>query len=365
MKIECMKEKLGETIASAARFSGKHPTLPVLSAFLCEAKQNTLLIRATNLDIGIEITIPVKVFTEGSVAIPAQIITQTISAIQGKQVLWEEKDGNILLSSGSYKTIVKCVPKDDFPTIPAIIEGDEVEIQAKKFAEGIEAVVYSASVSEIKPELSSVYIYPEQNMLVFVSTDSFRLAEKKIPIKGIKDFPGIIIPYKNAIEIARVCSTTPDSLRIVFNKHHISFSSNSFHITSRLIEGTFPDYKQIIPKEEKTRVVALKQDFVQAVKATAVFANKFNQLSIKVKPEDTLFSINSKNSDIGEISVSLDAAISGDSVEMNVNTRYFSDCLAHIHQDSVALLFNGPGRPIIISGASDTLFTYLVMPMNK
>ena len=365
MNIECVKEKLVEIITSAGRFSGKHPTLPVLSALLCEAKKNTLTIRATNLDAGIEITLPVKVITEGSVAVPAHTITQTLAHIQGKQVVLEEKNGNILISSGSYKTTVKCVPKDDFPTIPTVLKGEAVEIPAKKLGDGIESVVYSASASEIKPELSSVYIYPEQNTLVFVSTDSFRLAEKKIGVKGIKDFPGIIIPYKNAVEISRICSIIPDTISVVFSAHHISFSSDSFHITSRLIEGTFPDYKQIIPKEEKTRVVVLKQDLIQALKVTTVFANKFNQLSLKVKPKERLFSINSKNTDIGESSVSLDAAISGEEVELNVNARYFSDCLTHIHQDSITILFNGAGKPIILGGAGDASFTYLAMPMNR
>lgn len=365
MKIECIKEKLIEVITTAGRFSGKHPTLPVLSALLCEAKGNIFTIRATNLDVGIEITLPVKVITEGSVAIPAHTITQTLSNIQGKQVVWEEKTGNIFISSGSYKTTVKCVPKEDFPTIPTVLKGESVEIPAKKLAEGIESVVYSASVSEIKPELSGVCIYPEQNALVFVSTDSFRLAEKKVGVKGIKDFSGIIIPYKNAVEIARVYNSIPDTIHIVFSKHHISFSSDSLHITSRLIEGTFPDYKQIIPKEEKTRVVVLKQDLIQALKVTTVFANKFNQLTLKVKPKEKLFSIDSKNSDIGESLVSLDAAISGEDVELNVNARYFSDCLAHLHQDSIAILFNGAGKPIIVCGAGDASFTYLVMPMNR
>lgn len=365
MKTECMKEKLSEAVSQAARFSGKHPTLPVLSALFCEVKNNTLTIRATNLDVGIEIQIPVKVLQEGSFAVPAQTMTQTLSNIQAKQVVLEEKNGNILILAGAYKTTVKCLPKEDFPKIPTIKEGERVEIPAKKLAEGIEAVVYSASVSEIKPELSSVYIYPEHNTLVFVSTDSFRLAEKKITLKKTKDFPGIVLPYKNALETARVCKELTEDIAIVFNKHHLSLLGDSIHITSRLVEGSFPDYKQIIPKEEKTRAVVLKQDLIQALKVTTVFANKFNQLSLSVKMKEKTFAIEAKNSDVGEGSVSLDAALSGEDVELNVNARYFSDCLAHINQDSVSIAFNGSGRPLVVSGASDASFTYLVMPMNR
>ena len=365
MKIECIKDKLSAALVQAGRFSGKHPTLPVLSSVLFEIKQNTLIIRATNLDAGIEISLPVKVIKEGSVAVSTQTIINTVSTIQGKQVVLEETGGSLAVSSQTYKTAVRCVPKEDFPTIPIISSSEKIDVAAKNLADGIGSVVYSASTSEIKPELSSVYIYPEHNTLVFVSTDSFRLAEKRITTKGIKDFPGIILPYKNAVEIARVFSESSDTVRALFSKHHASFSSDSLYITSRLVDGLFPDYKQIIPKEEKTRAVVLKQDLVQALKVTTVFANKFNQLSIKVKPEEGVLSIESKNADVGEGTVSLDAALSGEGVELNVNARYFSDCLAHIHQDSVALVFNGPGKPIIVGGAGDASFTYLVMPMNR
>lgn len=365
MRIEGVKEKIQEAVSYVARFSGKHPTLPVLNTVFCEAKGTFLILRATNLDIGIQIKIPVKVITEGSVAIPTQTLSTLLSTIQTKQIDFEEKNGNIIISSGSYKTIIKCLPKEDFPTLPIVSDGEKIVMEGEKLSSGIESVAYSASVSEIKPELSSVYIHPEQNTIVFVSTDSFRLAEKKIQIKGIKDFNGIIIPYKNAIEIARVFKGTNKEITVLFSKHHISLSSDNIHITSRLIDGTFPDYKQIIPKEEKTRVVALKEDVVQSIKITNVFANKFNQVTLKVKPKEKLFIMESKNSDIGESSVSVDAALSGEDVELNVNHRYFADCIPFIHQDSVALSFNGPGKPIIVQGASDTSFTYLVMPMNR
>ena len=181
----------------------------------------------------------------------------------------------------------------------------------------------------------------------------------------MKDFPGIIIPYKNAVEIARVCEWFEDDLSVIFNKNHISFFSDTVHITSRLIDGSFPDYKQIIPKEEKTKIIILKQDLIQALKTTTIFTNKFNQITLTVKTKEKFFSLESKNADVGEGVVALDAAISGEDVGLNVNMRYFSDCLSHIHHDSVLISFNGAGRPIVVSGASDASFTYLVMPMNR
>lgn len=366
MKTECVREKLLNIISQAGKFSGKHPTLPILSSVLCEVKGNNFSVRATNLDVGIEITIPTKTQKEGTVAVSPQVFSALLANLSEKQVFLEEKNGNLSVSAGPNKTtVIKCLPVDDFPTLPTVPEGEDVAVETEKLTQGIQSVVYSASVSEIKPELSSVYIYPQQNTLVFVATDSFRLAEKKIQTRGIKDFGGIILPYKNAIEIARICEEKKGEIKVRFSKHHISFLIDGTYIVSRLIDGTFPDYKQIIPKEEKTRVVALTRDVLQALKITNVFANKFNQVGLHVKQKEKLFIMESKNSDVGESTVPIDAALSGEDVEMNINHKYLSDCIPFIHQDSIAISFNGPGKPIIVSGATDTSFVYLVMPMNR
>jgi len=365
MKIECSKELISEAVSQAARFSGKHPTLTVLNGVLCEAKNKTLFIRATNLDIGIEISIPTKTEKEGIITVPAHILSSYLLNIQTKTVTLEEKNGNLYIEGGNNKTTIKCLPIDDFPTLPHIKDGTEISLPSNKISEGILSVVYSASVSDIKPELSSVYIYPEQNNLIFVSTDSFRLAEKRITIPNIKDFSGILIPYKNAAEIAKVLEGSRDEVDITFSKHHAIFKCNNIYITSRLIEGNFPDYKQIIPKTEQTTIIVLKQDVIQTIKTTSLFTNTFNQIILKVSPKNKKFTIETKNTDVGDSVVALDAAITGEDVNLTVNLRYFSDCLPHIHQDSLSISLNGQGKPLIIKGSSDKTYLYLVMPMNR
>ena len=142
---------------------------------------------------------------------------------------------------------------------------------------------YSGAVSEIKPEISSVYIYSDSDDLIFISTDSFRLAEKKIRLKKILDVPGIIIPLKNIPEIIRFFSDSEQEIKIDFNKNQISFTQDDIYITSRLIDGIFPDYKQIIPNETSTEVIVLKQDLLNALKLSNVFSDKFNHVILVVK----------------------------------------------------------------------------------
>jgi DNA polymerase-3 subunit beta len=200
---------------------------------------------------------------------------------------------------------------------------------------------------------------------VFVSTDSFRLAEKKVKMKGLEEIPGILIPFKNIPEILRVFGEIPGSLRVCFNKNQISFSSDNIYLTSRVIDGVFPDYRQILPKEHKTEAVVLKQDLLNALKLSNIFSDKFNQVNLSINPKEKIFELSSQNNDVGENKTFLDAAVSGEEVEVGFNYKYFLDCFQSLSTDSVAIKLNQASRPIVISGVSDTSFTYLIMPMNR
>ena len=188
MKIECDLKKIKEAISQTERMIGKNLTLPVLNSILLIASGKTLKLRATNLSLGIEVEIPViKIERDGVVAILGQVLGEIFSNIQqNENVFIEEENGNILVKTKKSKIKLKGQAHEDFPTIPSVL-GKSFEIDSTKFIDGIKSVYYSSSPSDIKPEISSVYIYSNENGLVFVSTDSFRLAEKKIKIKEIEN----------------------------------------------------------------------------------------------------------------------------------------------------------------------------------
>ncbi len=364
MKIECSIEKIREAISSADRITGKNLTLPILGAILFIAEGKTIKIRATNLSLGIEIEVPAKIEQEGTVAVKSDVISTVFGSIQNGTVSFQ-LEGDMLRITTKQNTIsVKTLPYDDFPTIP-VVSGDSFSIPGKKLIEGIRAVAYSAAVSDIKPEISSVYIYPDQNNLVFVATDSFRLAEKKIALKKVPEFGGILIPFKNVAEIMRIIGEYTDDVAICFSKNQLSILYESVYITSRLIDGIFPDYKQIIPKEFTTNVTVLKSDIVQALKLSHIFSDKFNHITLSVDPVKKYCAVYSKNVDVGENNTILDTAISGLPVEVSLNHRYMIDCFQSIHADSLTLSFTLPNKPVVLQGVSDQTFMYLIMPMNR
>jgi DNA polymerase-3 subunit beta len=365
MKIECELEKIKNAIYQTEKITGKNLTLPVLSSILLIASNKILKLRATNLSLGVEVEIPAKIEKEGILAVSGSTLAGIFSNINQKEnVFLEENNGNLLIKTKKSKIKLKGQPCEDFPTIPRI-SGNSFEINSKKLIEGIKSVYYSSSPSDIKPEISSVYMYLDENELIFVSTDSFRLAEKKIKIKNIEEMNGILIPFKNIAEILRVFGDFSGEIKICFNKNQISFSADNIYLTSRIIDGVFPDYQQIIPKNSETQIIVLKQDLLNALKLSNVFSDKFNQINLLVKPKEKIFELSSQNSEIGENKTYLDAALTGEEVELSFNYRYFLDCFQSINTDSICIKLNQPNKPIIVSGVSDNSFLYLIMPMNK
>jgi DNA polymerase-3 subunit beta len=364
MKLECSIEKIKNAISQVERITGKNLTLPILSSVLLVTSSKSLKFRSTNLSLGIEIEIPAKIEKEGTLAISGSVLNAIFSNIsQNENVLLEEKDGNLLIKTKKSQIKLKSHSHEDFPTIPTV-SGTSFEIEAKKLMDGIKSVFYSSSVSDIKPEISSVFIYTNSDNLVFVSTDSFRLAEKKIKVKGIPEISGILIPFKNISEILKVFGEFQGLIKICFNKNQISFSSDDIYLTSRVIDGIFPDYRQIIPKDSTTEVIVLKQDLLNALKLSNIFSDKFNQVNFKISPKEKVFELSSSNNDIGENKTRLDAVINGENIELSFNYKYFLDCFQSITTDSISIK-SGVSRPMLIAPVSDSSFTYLIMPMNK
>lgn len=365
MKLECDIEKIRDGIYKAERITGKNLALPVLNSILFIASGKSLKLRATNLSLGIEVEIPAKIEKEGVVAISGSVISGIFSNVSSNEsVLIESEDGNLLIKTKKSKIKLKGQPHEDFPTLPRV-SGTTFEIGSKNISDGIKSVYYSSAVSDVKPEISSVYIYSDQDSLVFVSTDSFRLAEKKIKIKNTSEVPGVLVPFKNIPEILRVFGESSEGLKVSFNKNLISFSSGDIYLTSRVIDGVFPDYRQIIPKSFTTEVVVLKQDLLNALKLSNIFSDKFNQITFSIKPKEKVFELSSQNNEVGENTTRLDAALKGESVELGFSYKYFFDCLQSITSDSVSIKLNQSSKPMVVSGASDNSFAYLIMPMNR
>ena len=366
MKIEVNIKKLIYAVNKADRVVNKNSSLPVLSCLVLETGDNKIFIKATNLEIGLKKVIPANVLSKGKVAIPSNILVSYLNNLNSDgNLLLEVKENVLFISGKKTETKINTLSVEDFPDIPDTSSTKGCKVSVKELVEGLKAVWYAASTSNMKPELSSVYIYSENNNLVFVATDSFRLAEKKINTK-INSFENVLIPQKNVLEIIRVFEDIDGNVNLNFEEDKISFKiKDDIYIITRIIDGNFPDYKQIIPKESKTEITVLKNDLQNTLKISNIFTNNFNQVNFKIDSKNNTFEILSKNSETGESRNNIDSKIEGESIEINFNQKYILDSFSSITTDSVLLKFNGNGKPMVIKGINDNSFQYLVMPLNK
>lgn len=364
MHVTIQREELLDRLELVGKVSTKHVSLPVLQCVFLEAKGNSLTLRTTNLEIGIESTIPVKVLEEGCIAIPASTLTQTIHYMSQKEVTLRAEEGVLVVEGSGSETNIKAIPHEEFPIIPKIQEVGQI-INKTLFALGIKTASFAASQSSIKPELGSVCVLQKkEHTLTFVSTDSFRLMEKTVPQKGVVLEDSILIPQKNAMELARVCDVREGDPEFKVNENQCALLfPDGVYITSRLTSGSFPDYEQIIPKEYSTHSTLLKNDLAHSFKKTNIFLNKFLQVTLHVTEKSVTVSANS--GEVGTTTESVQAQTEGDDLTLSFNQRYVSEPLSHIADDSIVMHFAGLGRPLVIKGVNDSSLRYLVMPMNK
>lgn len=366
MNFTCNRDLLQKCIVNAERVTGKNLSLPILSSVFLATDKRTLIIRATNLEVGVEFQIPADIKTEGSIAIPGTLFSNILTNIPDEEMVTISSSNNVckIITKTKNITVNGFVP-DDFPTIPNISEEENFTLPANKFIQGVKAVLMSAAVSDVKPEIASVYIHQEADAIVFVATDSFRLAEKKINYPSKKPFTGVIIPIKNIIEIVKVFESSNEDLLFKITKNQISCVGKAAYATSRVIQGVYPDYQQILPKKHTTEIVVLKQDLLNAIKLSTLFSDKFNKIQISINPKEKKCLLATKNTDIGETETSLTVTMSGEPIEIALNGKHLFDSLSAIERDSITLEFNEANKPAVIRGLGDQSFTYLTMPLTK
>jgi len=366
MNVQSTIEKISHAVSKVQKISAKNVSLPILENVLLIADGNNLIMRATNLHVGVEVSVPVKVKKEGAVAVNLSVFANIISSIKNEtniELMLEDQTLSIITDYSQME--LKTFSYEDFPTLPHPKEELFFNINIEDFINGIRSVMYSASQSDIKPEISSVYIYNQEGNLTFVSTDSFRLAEKKIEVKGLEDFPGVIVPIRNIQECVKVFSGDNKEVKLIIEKNQLTIISSDTYFTSRIVDGNYPDYQQIIPQSFQTEAILLKEDLIQTLKLVNVFSNTFNQVSLNTIAKEGKLSISSRNTDIGENKSKIDAAISGSDVETFVNHRYISDIFSSISSDSISFSFLEKNKPFVVRGVGDTSFLYLIMPMNR
>lgn len=373
MKLICLKNHLKEAIGLCEKITGKNLSLPILNNILISAESNrSLKFIATNLELGIEVEIPAKIEKKGKITVAAGVVNNFISNFSGdassasgqENITFESQNNNLLISTQNSSTLIKGQSPEDFPIIPDINTDKHIMIPVNDFISGLKSVWYSCSFSNIKPEISSVFIFSGKKPITFVATDSFRLAEKKFNY-SFPELSPLLVQSRAVAEILRVFDGKEGKIKLSFDKNQINLELDNIKFISRLTEGVFPDYEQIIPKKFVTDVIVDKSIFINSLKTAGIFSGKLNELNIITGVKNNFLTLKTSSVDVGEHVVSIPAKITGDVIKITFNNKYIFDCLQYVLSSKILLRFAGEGKPLLITGAEDTSFQYLVMPMNS
>jgi DNA polymerase III subunit beta len=359
---------LGEfrlAIQRAERVTGKHASLPLLEGIFIDVRGGMCTIRATNLSIGFEESIPARVTGEGSVVVHAdKLIASVYGGQDDASVELKLENENLLVTLPSGQFLVRAIPSEGFPALPEVLDGRSIEMPARDFLQGISRVLFAASVSEVKPELASISFRADDHLISFVATDAFRLAENLIKTAGVVSFAPILIPARSAGLFSKLITDSGD-ITITSSETQMTIRGAKHLVSLKLTPGSFPDYKRIIPAATNTTVTVLRSDLVNALRSLAAFTDRDFRIDLVADPETKSCVLSSNVHDAGSGEYRLDAVLEGGRTEVRLNQKSLSDALVVIDSDTVVLKMLEANKPIVVVGQGDTGFLYLMMPMNR
>lgn len=376
MKFSSLQENLKNGLSKVSHIAGKNPNLPILNNILVEAQEGTIKLVATDLEIGMRCLVRGKIEKEGSYTVDAKIIADYVSLLPNQKINIEKKENKILIHNNSYKTTIKGQEADDFPLIPRVEKKTFFKVDKKKFRNSLQQVIFSTSTSETRIELSGVLFVCGKNKLTMAATDSYRLAEKNMDIKtNTEDSKQVILPSKTVQELIRVLTSAKnedldqeagDDVTFYLSDNQILIDLNNTEIVSRLIEGQYPDYKQIIPSGSKTKAVINRGELIRAVKASSLFSKSgVNDINIDFPTGKKRVVISSASGQAGENITEVDAETQGEENSIVVNHRYLLDGINNISSDRVILEMIDGNTPCILKPESDETYLYIIMPIKK
>ncbi|KKP42901.1 MAG: polymerase III subunit beta protein [Parcubacteria group bacterium GW2011_GWA1_33_6] len=373
MKIEILKENLKKGLNITERIIGKNISLPILDNILITTEDSFLNLISTNLETTIKLWILTKIIKKGKVVIPAKFLSNYVSSLPNEKITIEEKSQNLYIECSNFKTQIQGYNPEEFPIIPEFSNLEYLEVDNKKFCQGLSQVIDIAMPSQSRPEISGIYFNFNKNNIKIVATDSFRLAEKNIVLESpVKKEYSFILPQRPSREIMSILEDKEGVLKIYFSGNQALFEfpmeeikHPQVQIISRLIEGEYPNYQEIIPNKFKTNIVLKKDEFLNQIKTASLFSNKTNEVRLSVKPEKKEVEIFAKNTDIGENRSSVQAKIEGDAIEVSFNYRYLIEGLSNIKSSEVAFNISKEEGPCILKPVGDSSYVYVAMPIKS
>jgi len=367
MKFTCQQSEFVKALATVQKATSNGGTLPVLENILISATGQGVEFSATDLDISLLVKIEAQVQNEGAITIPAKTIVSWASLLDDGEIEILKTNGEALsLRCGSAKTTIKGISSDEFPSLPLVNKEQYGTINIQDLKKALHEVVFAASSTGSRPVLSGVLFQKEAEKLILVATDSYRLSEKKVSFQEEpKEDISCIVPAKTLLELDRILSSDDEGVvEIILSEHQVLFYTKGIRLVSRLIEGQFPNYKQILPKEHKNTLSVSRRSLIQTVKRVGIFARE-NKNNIKLFLNANTLKITTDATEIGaeESLLEVKNAEGGENA-VALNAQFLLDILLVLQGDDIEIRIGEKLHPLALSSTKNPEFTHIIMPLK-
>jgi DNA polymerase-3 subunit beta len=364
-----MQENLARGLSVVSRAVSSRSTLPVLANVLLKTEDAGLKLTATNLEIGITYWVPGKIDEDGAITIPAKLLTDLVSSLPpGDKVELELTAGDTLhVTAGRFQTHIKGIDADEFPAIQTAGDRPTTRIAQNVLKRALAETAFAAASDEARPILTGVLARFEGDVLTLAAADNYRIAVKSMPILDAVPETSVVIPARALTELSRVLSDVDDPVEVVLagGRNQVLFHLDGVDLVSRLIDGQFPNYQQVMPQSHATRAVLDREELLRAVRPAALIAHESaNIVKLQVGGDGETGITVSANAEVGDHVGQVEAQVEGDGTSIAFNARYLADVLTNVLADQFALELNGPLSPGVLKPIGDDRYVHVVMPVR-
>ncbi len=373
MKLSCLQENMNRGLGTVGRAVATRTTLPITNNVLLATDEGRLKLVATNLEMAISCWVGAKIEEEGAITVPARLLTEFVSSLPSDtiDIALSPQTKTLGLKCARFEARISGVDAKDFPPIPSVDEGITTKVEVEALRQGINKVVFAAATEESRPVLTGVCAQFNGDSLTLAAADGFRLAVYKLPIATpVSQETEVIIPGRTLAELNRLIADQEETVDITLNpnKSQVLFRLKNVELISQLIQGTFPNYSQLIPQSSTTKVIVNVADFLRATKTASIFARDGSGIvRLLITPGGELspgkLSVSARSEEIGDDVGEIDATVEGEEAKIAFNGKYLTDVLSVLTEAQVALETTNPSSPGLIRPVGTDNYTHVVMPM--
>lgn len=366
MRIQITQPNLQKALALLSRVASTKAALPILANILLKAESGTLELAATNLEVAISHKAQGKIDKAGSVTVPARLLHDFVSQLPKDSTISLVFEKNkLFVSTGSYKSHMQGAPAEDFPALPSIKTGATIKVDKEQLKQALNRTTLAVSHDETRPVLGGVYFHTSDNNLFMAATDGYRLAEARL-IETSESL-GCVVPLQTLQDIQRIIqdSNEEDDLVLQFEDGQLGVVCGATSLVSRLIDGEYPQYQQLIPDTSEVSVTLDREELLTAAKLAGLFAKETGgSITLSASEVDGSFTVSSVASQVGDNTSTIKAEVTGNG-EVVVNVRYLTDALNCFETNQVTFRFSGSISPCVLTAADQPGYQHIVMPLKS